>query len=1085
MAITITKAHGFGLNVGHEEIDAKSIDFPVRRNLLGQKQLIDVYVESFSISSVKVSSNLVVDKQKLLRIKFVGGVAKEGYEIKDFHLTAYSNPYQILLNHDAIIDCDDLDSDNATIDFSIQLKVNGEVISRDYALTLNLIKAKPTCMVTFVPHEHLKYCHENVSVGFFEITNNCKYRYADLASVSLSLKYPQQFLEEIISFGLSSEITEDEPYYETSGLREQGESPVSILKVSYLSGRNVEIKRLIARNRISIPVYLDLEQLENPVEDIRYEKFFVVTKNILNDVADAPQECVVPVYRDITRTSLFVSCNKINVENNSKGKYGHFNWIKHQTGKKERFSGTQQIFELNIGNEATNPGVSPDSAVIVKEIKIVPSYNDSEIIANTEFLDTEEIENDFIILKNKVGSFVSFKCKLSHKCINDIPNNYAKISLSIDFDYIEDEAGLYNDEQLIWTHFHAIAIVDLEKDPGSEWLCVDYGTSATVAVFGDGTDHNVSLLRLNDRNKEIINERENERFRTPRFENGDYFLSSNIMLQSNTPSLDAMTCENSLIYLSPSEPVFHSETGKFRLPYMKALAGYKSLPNSEKYSQFTYKIHETDNDTVCFEDEPLEVDKIFKATYRSLFKDYISECIPQGKVINKIVLSVPNTYTPHHIEFIRNVVKAEVPSLRSDYIWFVSESDAIAYYYIRNWRTFNENRDEEYEGQTEHILVYDMGAGTLDVTYLTIEHLTTGDKKVSLSSKMGLNKAGNYLDYVLASALVDLYPKFNEAMLNPSPDPTMQNQLGKLKFFIKNELKPKLFSQDSITFSAWNGQSFMGIDFEDEELDLRLIRSSQKVQDFVTECTNKLFDRFMQINNLNMDESPIDTLIMTGRSIQFGNIKQQLQQRINSWNDDSHCRALEIHGDQLKTIVSQGALYYAALYGKRTSSVILNNRNLYAGYGVLYIDRKNKWCYQPLLDSKTRSTNRTISSTGQINGMQIFTYDTDRYSADDTVKDIILDMRNTIEAYLVQCYSINPVTDYMDEERRNDYISIMVPFNPESVSDDIKKVHVRLEVNEKNEMIFTAGNMTFETSAPVKIDVETNNTFKHSMWPYA
>ena len=1085
MAITITKVHSFGLNVGHEEIDTKSIDFPVRRNLLGQKQLIDVYVESFSISSVNVSSNLVVDTSKLLKIKFVGGVAKEGFEIKDFHLTAYNNPYLILLNHDAIIDCEDLESENATIEFDVQLKVNGEVISRNYILNLNLIKAKPTCQVTFVPKEHLKYCHDNVSVGYFEIMNNCKYRYAELASVSLSLKYPQQFFEDIISFGLSSEITEDVPYYETSGLREQGESPVSILKVTYQSNRNIDIKRLIARNKVCIPVYLDLERLENPVEDVRFEKFFIVTKNILTDVADAPQECVVPIFRDITRTSLFVSCNNINVENNSKDNYGHFNWIKHQTGKKERFAGTQQIFYLKIGNEATNAGLSPDSAVIVKDIKIVPFYNDCEIIASTDFLNTEEIKDDFVVLKNKVGSFVTFKCKLLHKNVNDIPNNYAKISLRIDFDYIEDEEGLYNEEQLVWMHFHAIAIVDLEKDPGSEWLCVDYGTSATVAVFGDGTDHNLTLLKLNDRNKEIIAERESSsRFRSPRFENGDYFLSSNILLQSNTPSLDAETYERSLIYLSPSEPRFHSGYG-FRLPYMKALAGYKSLPNSEIYSQFKYKIHESDSDVISFEDAPLEVDKIFNATYRSLFKDYISECIPHGKEINKIVLSVPNTYTPHHIEFIRTVVKAEVPSLRSDYIWFVSESDAIAYYYIRNWGVFNDNRGDEYEGQTEHVLVYDMGAGTLDVTYLTIEHLTNGDKKVTMSSKMGLNKAGNYLDYVLASTLVDLYPKFNEAMLNPASDKTMQNQLGKLKFFIKNELKPRLFTQDTIIFSAWNGQSFMGVDFEDEELDLGLIRSSQKVQEFVSECTNKLFDRFMQINNLKMDESPIDTLIMSGRSIQFGNIKQQLQQKVNSWNDDSHCKTVEIHGDQLKTIVSQGALYYAALYGKLTSSVILNNRNIYAGYGVLYIDRKGKWCYQPLLDSRTRSTSRTISKTGQLNGMQIFTYDTDRYSADDTVKDITLDMRNTIEAYLVQCYSTNPANDYMDEERRNDYISIMIPFNPESVGDDTKKVHVRLEVNEKNEMIFTAGNMTFETSAPVKIDAETNNTFKHSMWPYA
>ena len=151
----------------------------------------------------------------------------------------------------------------------------------------------------------------------------------------------------------------------------------------------------------------------------------------------------------------------------------------------------------------------------------------------------------------------------------------------------------------------------------------------------------------------------------------------------------------------------------------------------------------------------------------------------------------------------------------------------------------------------------------------------------------------------------------------------------------------------------------------------------------------------------------------------------------------------------------------------------------------MYIDRKNRWAYQPLIDTETKTTNRSINVSGQQNGMQVFTYDTDRFSADTSTDYINLDMRNTIEAYLVQCYSPYPADDYEDEERRNDYISIMAAFNPGSVCQDTRNVHIRLEINEKNEMTFTAGDLEFEASAPVKIDVETNNTFKHSMWPYA
>lgn len=1084
MSVVKTIIHHFGLNTGYSELDLSSIDFPVQRNVLGQKKMIDVPVEFFKIESILCSSYLEIDKNNILKIRFLGGVGKEGTDIRNFHLTTYNNPYQILFDHNAILDCVDLEQNHANVSFKVSFSINEKTISKDYSVTISLAKAKPNCIVEFEPQTDIKYKHDNILAGILHIENTCEYRYAELAAVNLNVKYPLEFADDIVSLGQIKEIIESDPYYENSGLREENEEPISILKISRQSNQQLELKRITAQNRISIPVYLDLERLVNPEDEYRDEKFVLVTKNILNDVTEDPIDCHVRIHRDFTRTRLFVTCNNLNIDNNSKNSYGRYNWIHHQTGKKERFAGVIRIVNIQIGNEATNTGLSKDSAIIVKNIKLYPLYNEQEIFSNVEFLDEKSIENKTYVLKNGINSYISYSCKLFHKNISDIPNNLSKITFNIEFDYIEDEKGNYGLEEMVWSHFKAEAIVELEKDPGSEWLCVDYGTSATVAVFGDGIDNNFQLLELNNRNKEIIEEREIERFRTPRFESGEHFLSSNIMLQSNTPSIDAVSHEKSLVYLSPSEPRFHA-TG-FRLPYMKALVGYKNLPNGDNYSQFKYKIHESDKMPVCFEEVPLEVDTIFRSTYRSLFKDYITTCIPKGKEVNKIVLTVPNTYTPHHIEYLRKIVKAEIPSLREDYIWFVSESDSIAYYYLRNWWQFNRDRKESYDSKVEHVLVYDMGAGTLDLTYLSIEHFESGDKKVSMLSKLGLNKAGNYLDYVLAEVLVDVYPeKFPTAILLHSDDDTMQNLLGKLKFFINNELKPNLFKLDSITFSAWNGQTIMGQDFEDEEIDLTLVRSNKIIKDFIDECTDMLFERFAKIGGLIPDVSPIDTLIMTGRSIQFGDIKKRLQHKIDTWNDDNHCVSLEINGDKLKTVVSQGALYYAALYGKHTSSVVLSNKNIYAKYGVLYEDRKNKWTYQPLIDSETKSTRRSVAKTGQQNGMQIYTYDTDRFSADKTTNDICLDMRNTVEAYLVQCYSPDPAKDYEDEERRNDYISVMVAFNPESVCQDKRNVHIRLVIDENNEMTFTAGDMEFEASAPIKIDVETNNTFKHSMWPYA
>lgn len=1086
MTVHKITTHNFDLDKNLTEIDSSSIDFPIRRNLLLQKQMIDVLIDYFSIDNIIVPDYLDVDLNSLLKLKFIGGIGLEGESINTFHLTSYNNPYQILLNHNAIIDCSELNKETAEIKFTVKVSIDKKIISKDYILTLNLIKARPNCTINFIAKEDLKYVHENACIGFFEIENLCPCRYAELGALNLVVKYPVQFSEKLVSFAMPNEIHEDNPYYEFSGLRERDESPISILKIIRKSGQEIELKRITTQNKISIPVYLDLDKLENPEDEVRYEKFIAIAKNVLNDIPHKPMECKIPIYRDFTKTRLCVYCNGKVVENNSKGTFGHYNWIERQTGKIERFSGQMQIAKIEIGNEATNKGISSDSAVILKNFKIYPIVNQSEIVCS-EFNDCfnfTDIEDGVHILKNGVDSFLSYKCKMLHKKIIDMPLNTSNIVFNIEFDFYEDVNGIYPNEKIEWEHFRSEVLIEIEKDPGSEWLCVDYGTSATVAIFGDGTERNYQLLKLNERNKEIIDERENGRFRSPRFEEGEFFLSSNIMLQSNTPSIDSSSLINSLVYLSPSEPRFHAK--EYRLPYMKALVGYKNIPNGQLYTNFKYKRHEADKDVITFGQAPFEVDTIFRATYRTLFRDYISKCIPQGKLVNKLVLTIPNTYTPHHIKYLRTIVQTEIESLRSDYIWFVSESDSIAYYYLKNWGSFNGIETRCFKNNTENVLVYDMGAGTLDITLLKIEHQEDGDKKVSMVSKMGLNKAGNYLDYVLAKALVDVYPDvFTKDILVHSDDDTMQNLLGKLKFFIKNKLKPNLFLVDKLVFSDWNGQTMMGVDFHDVEIDLKKIRTNSNVMSFVSECTDDLFERFIQTGNLSLEESPIDTLIMTGRSIQFGEIKKRLQNRINIWNDDNHCVSLEIKGEKLKTVVSQGALYYAALYGKRTSSVVLNNKNIYAKYGVLYVNRQNRWTYQPLIDPFTKSIGQSIGNAGQQNGMTIYVYDTDRYSADVYTEYINVDMRNSIEAYLVQCYSPNPADDYIDEETRNDYISVMAVFNPESVCQDTRNVHLRLQINENNEMIFTAGDLEFEASAPIKIDIETNNTFKHSMWPYA
>ena len=64
----------------------------------------------------------------------------------------------------------------------------------------------------------------------------------------------------------------------------------------------------------------------------------------------------------------------------------------------------------------------------------------------------------------------------------------------------------------------------------------------------------------------------------------------------------------------------------------------------------------------------------------------------------------------------------------------------------------------------------------------------------------------------------------------------------------------------------------------------------------------------------------------------------------------------------------------------------------------------------------------------------------------------------------------------------------MFEFSPRSVvvnpRIDLVQVPVRIVVNEHNEMVFHAGIITNEASAPMVIDIQDNESFRRSMWPY-
>lgn len=1084
-----------------EMVHDGSLDFPEKYNwrvLGGGLKPINLICEKvwIEIDKKSIPEYLEIDTRNLLKIEFTGrpDKVKPAMSISELPITRYQNPYKIIYNPKAVKDCKSLEADWCEVNFTLNFlqSADYEVKTIDFVLRINMTKAAPQLNVEFdyaSGANEIQFAHtDHALLGHLRITGISPVDYAHRSAMKAKLQYDQAFNADIVQFGHKSELGESAPYREAAaGITGVDEELPSCLKAK-VSEQDLELLNLVSNNTVSIPVYIDLTRIGNPSVDKMPKAFSLAIENMVNGYAE-----VMPfnfnVLRDDQRTELKVIANGTRLENGQSLTLPTQKWVERGADGK-RFLGTSNVLTLKIANAAESVGDAADAAVYVKGLNATV---ECDIPALAEAFSITAVQSEAKLL-NAPNSHIALACRLNHGRINSIPNYAQKVRVNVEFDYCEDLEGAGPAE---FEHFSTTIDFVLETDPGTEWLCIDFGTSATVASFGDG--ETIGLLNLDDV-AAIKGQTLTERLRT-RFEEGTPFLSSNCKLRQ-----DGVFCEDgsvgygsNFVQLAPTEPQFYSDS--FNLPYMKSIIGYDTLPL--KYKSLRYK-KSGSSDSIEFKSEDFPVDKIFRSVYRSLIEDFVSPAInlnQNRKPVNKVILSVPNTYTPRHLDYLRDIIKKNLPDVRDNYVWFISESDAIASYYITNWDSLNSHRDtERYDrlnqlGSEEYVVAFDMGAGTLDVTYFVIRRVESGVRRVDMLAKIGLNKAGNYLDYVLAEALVDTYPKyFPTVLLQPKDEETLIKRAGCLKQLVRETLKIKLFDEDSITFKFSNLEDLeLDPKVDDDQLvsvtvDTDKIRNHPALKAFVRECTSDLLDNlFTTCGNVKHD-TPIDTVIFTGRSVQFGaghtdGIRQAVMTAIAEWDNDPEREAIDIKGDALKTVVCEGALSFASVYCAAGSAVEFKNKNIYASYGVIYKDADNRVQYKELINPSTKPTVVPNIEGNSSNGTFVYQYDTDVDSA--AGQSPTVPAQGGTYVYFVQSYSKNTAKDF--KEGRLELISVMwaAPVAA-AVSNPREREHlpVRIEVNADNEMTFTAGNLTNIPSASMKIDINKSEAFKKGLWPY-
>jgi hypothetical protein len=492
----------------------------------------------------------------------------------------------------------------------------------------------------------------------------------------------------------------------------------------------------------------------------------------------------------------------------------------------------------------------------------------------------------------------------------------------------------------------------------------------------------------------------------------------------------------------------------------------------------------------------LTVNKIFEAAYRQMFELFLPDDVRRT---NRLVMTIPNTYAPSHVKILRDVAMESLPELRPDYIRFMSESDAVAFYYLSRRAELLEESEQE-QGFDRNVLVYDMGAGTLDITYFTRKE--AGEKyEIEMKGKMGVSRAGNYMDYVLAKVVVDLIqPNIEDSALNEKLIKLLElkNYNGRdddaasgLKHYVRDIVKPMLNKPADTTLPAV--QVFRR-DIPTTQITVGQILNHEYFKTYLKDASVEVFRHFKELFSSEDNEINPNLVIFSGRTTSLRVLRKAVKDALSVFSENTSCVFLDLAGERfskdiadevtnvsnLKTAVVDGAFSFCADFAAGKGDYILKNKNVYAQYGLIF-KNGDQWRWEKLIDTNTQPVNTSNPILSE-DGMTIYEYDSDVYdasSANDfgTVNrgNRKRDFSSVSLVYVVQSYSSDTLKDW--KESNHDMISVIGYAD----LNDLNGVRdYSITIDSANQVNFHIGSNQMPLYSHDAYDSES---FKMSMWP--
>jgi len=454
-------------------------------------------------------------------------------------------------------------------------------------------------------------------------------------------------------------------------------------------------------------------------------------------------------------------------------------------------SSAEPLFEIKIGNT----GKSGEGSVKVA-INVDVKISDDAVRAITPG-DGYELFSDLIQLIDRThGTFImssdSFEIKegeeaktcavrLDTTIIKDIVGarlvgEHALTVVIKLYIKIIDDSDLKTSRQITLHN-----TVGLENLPHPNWLCIYFGTSAITVAIGRGdkmfllplqkVKENEDNEYLNLADYDMDNLEKNSKFLLPSYVACDADLRRGDNPDSSVkPGFPAYNVGEELP--RPGEPQFLSlpatmtriaqESGRI----IFSLKSWLSLPSNNSHIQLQEMIEYRSDNNKPMTRMKVPLEETVESGFAALVEAYI-KVFPNSQV-GRVVICHPNTFSDWHQERLHTIVAKALGqrlniALPYERIQLLSESDAVANYYCRQRMA----QPDYSPPKSEHILVYDFGAGTIDLSLVYVEwnQEKLYPKYWHVKNSLGVPIAGNHLDSILAR-LIDESLK-DSKVLNP------------------------------------------------------------------------------------------------------------------------------------------------------------------------------------------------------------------------------------------------------------------------------------------------------------------------------